>query len=227
MPGGTRFAVYRTHWTQDDQFLRRSPRADRVADFPTLLAAAADRGRREADARAAAGNPFRHGGPSLFYQTSLPGPVLYDWVLDRGIDPPAAGPDAPHAAWVEWWDGFGHHLTPDQQAGVWEALDKLRFFDVREVSSAKLYVVVEINWTWNDQPYLDADSEGGTAVAAYRDRTKAEARCAALNAERRGERDHQGYTYFSNEGRDAEWSVLPITEATFFEVVEIDQGASP
>jgi hypothetical protein len=222
------YAVRQIDWVRSeygDKFFRRTPRGVVVATFPTFDEADADRRVREAEFRRRA-NPFRYGGAALFYQTSLDAPRLHDWLLDGGIDPPAY--KFSHESWAEWWDEFAHTWTTDQRAHAWQAIDKVRFFEVVEQHPArKAYVVLEINWTWNDEPYLDADYEGGNAVRAFRSRAKAEAECYRLNRERQQQQQHAGYDHFRlppRPGYDPEPYTRPIAETVFFEVVEIELG---
>jgi hypothetical protein len=228
---GVRYAVHQLSWVQpeydDDPYLRRLPKSAKVAAFSSLKAAEADRRERETAARAAA-NPFRHGGASLFYQTSFDAPRLHDWLLDAGITPPRLPAD--HSDWIAWWDAFARTWNALQLAHAWKALDKVRFFEVvEERSKSRAYAVVEINWTWNDNPFLDADAEGGTLIRAFRSRAKAETECERLNAERRALPQFQEYRTFDYQHRegkiwDAEgdWTQSDISEAVFFEVVEIE-----
>jgi hypothetical protein len=123
-----------------------------------------------------------------------------------------------------WWDAFAHTWSAEQRAHAWEALDKVRFFEViEEHSKRKAYVVVEINWTWNDEPAIDADYEGGNVVRAFRSRANAEAECERLNQERRRQNAHQGYSYFDMNGRRGHArEQYSINEGIFFEVVAIE-----
>jgi hypothetical protein len=226
-----RFVVRRIIWYADEispePYLRRVPRTEVVATFADHEAAVRDCRTREAEVRSRPGvNPFQHGGGALFSQTSFPAPVLCDWLLDHGFEPPPLAPDVPHADWVAWWDLFSGLWTAEQRALVYEALDKVRFFEVAEESAAnKAYVVLEINWTWNDQPWLDADAEGGSPLKAFSSRAKAEAHCEQLNRQRRAEQDPSDYDRFCYEGRLGEFVTRPTEEASFYEVVEIDVEA--
>ena len=49
-------------------------------------------------------------------------------------------------------------------------MNLIRFAEVVEVPDAvaKGYLIQELNWTWNDQSWLDADAEGGTFVTVRR-----------------------------------------------------------
>lgn len=221
------FVVARIDWAKGeygDPFARRTPRTAPVATFATFDEAEADRRAREAEERQRV-NPFRYGGEALFYQSSLDAPRLHDWLMDAGIEPPES-PKA-HAAWAAWWDAFASKWTAEQLAHAWAALDKVRFFEVREERTGpKAYAILELHWKWEDEPTLWADYEGGRAVRAFRTEDKAEAECARLNRERQAQADHNGYSSFTRNTRagEADAGSLPITETVFFEVIEIEVG---
>jgi hypothetical protein len=100
--------------------------------------------------------------------------------MDHGVDPPP-----PNGAWAAWWTRNQKKLGAAGRAAVWEALDKVRFFAVREEPARPVgYAVVAVNWQYNDE-YYDADPEGGRVVQVYRSRERAEAVCEELNAEAR------------------------------------------
>ena len=202
-----RYEVRTIEWAGNELNRRvhfaRSPASQRVQGYAKYEAAA--RACEAADAEIWARpdfNPFLYGGESLFFQTTLPPGPFCDYLQDRGIDPPALGPDADNAGWVAWWGQHRPRFTDAQLAGVREAMNLIRFAEVVEVPAGrKGYVVQELNWSWNDQPALDADPEGGKFVAVYRSRSKAEARCAELNAARRAQPEHNGYTEFCTDAR--------------------------
>jgi hypothetical protein len=140
----SRHAVRKLGWYQPphgDPYTRRLPSADGVATFGSFDEAEADRSEREADARAGE-NPFRFGGASVFFQSSLDGPRLHDWLMDAGIDPPES--ELRHADWRGWWDAFAHTWSADQLAHAWAAFDKVRFFDVAETPPETAHVTVAI-----------------------------------------------------------------------------------
>ncbi|MCI0701767.1 MAG: hypothetical protein L0241_11845 [Planctomycetia bacterium] len=227
MPDVTRFVVSQIDWIHSeygDRYYRHTPRSERVAEFASFDEAEADRRKREAISRRDV-NPFQYGGAALFYQTSLDGPRLHDWLMDVGIEPPE-NPKG-HADWIAWWDAFAHTWSAEQLAHAWQAFDKVRFFKVTEVRpNRKAYVVTEVNWTWHDEPTLEADYEGGNMVRAYRSKTAAEAECDRLNRERQAQPEHNGYSSFTRESRrdGADQMGLDISQTVFFEVVEIELG---
>ena len=221
----------------------RSPASARVHVWPSYAAAA------EACERVNAGvwakpdfNPFHHGGENLFFQTTLPPGPFCDYLLDRGIDPPAAGPDADNAGWVGWWHARRPCLGESQLAAVREAMNLIRFAEVAEVPAATAYVIQMRNWScvfdYEEEGGTDpgedaesavvADDEGGIFAAVYRGRAQAEARCAEWNAIRRAEPDYHGFKAFQERDRAGVPVPLttPMTETRFFEVVEVE-AATP
>ena len=174
-------------------------------------------------------NPFHHGGETLFFQSTFPPGPFCDYLEDRGLELPASGADTDNAGWSGWWASRRPQFTDAQLAAVREAMNLVRFAEVVEVpdGAAKGYVVQELNWSWNDQPTLDADGEGGNFVAVYRGRARAEARCAELNAARQALPEYEGYAEFSVADRRGAAGPYdtPIAETTFYEVVEIDLAA--
>ena len=171
-------------------------------------------------------NPFAYGGESLYFKTTLPPGPFRDYLEDAGLDPSSVGESASDADWVAWYDLHRPGFTDAQLAAVREAMNLIRFAEVVEVPDAvaKGYVVQEVNWAWQDESVFNADPEGGLFVAVYRDRAKADARCAELNAARQAQADHKGATEFRTDGRKgvSEPRQTWIAETPFFEVVEID-----
>jgi hypothetical protein len=105
--------------------------------------------------------------------------------MDRGIDPPEPKKDGT-THWAEWWKKNQKKLGPAKRAAVWEALDKVRFFAVREEPARPVgYAVMSISWEYNDETY-DASPDGGVVQKVYRSRERAEAECARLNEKARG-----------------------------------------
>jgi hypothetical protein len=140
----SRYTVRKLGWYQPphgDPYTRRLPVVDFVATFGTFDEAEDRRRELEADARDGE-NPFRFGGASVFFQSSLDGPRLHDWLLDAGIDPPAS--ELRHSDWRAWWDAFAHTWNPDQLAHAWAAFDKVRFFEVVPAPPFIAHVTVTI-----------------------------------------------------------------------------------
>jgi len=235
-----RFVLKRLNWLEHyGGTLSRAPGEVALASFDTFEVADAERAKRE-EARRKGLNPFEC-GPAVQYWSHLDEPRLRDWLNDRGIDPPAKG-----VAWSAWWDKAHKKLSDTQRAAVWEALDKVRFFAVREEPVRAVgYAVVAINWEYNDENYT-AGAEGGEVTEVYRTRARAEAACAALNEDARdiwgGEFDAEDEESFDDDMAmfDMEERVrrrrgllpndkLPkgeglfncVADATFYEVIEI------
>jgi hypothetical protein len=88
--------------------------------------------------------------------------------------------------------------------------------------------VVEVNWTWQDEPTLYADYEGGSVARAFRSKKAAEAECERLNRERQLQSEHQGFSYFTKRTRgDGQGVAGSMGETEFFEVVQIDLPDEP
>jgi hypothetical protein len=150
-----------------------------LQSFLTFEEAEADRRRREAEAREQV-NPFLCGGPALYQQTSLDEGRLHDWLLDAGLTPPRLLKGRP-ADWAAWWRQSHGEMTALQREKVWDALDKVRFFEVVERPRRPVvYVVVQINWRYNDEFFI-AEPEGGLGDTACRDRQAALGYCEQCN----------------------------------------------
>lgn len=82
-------------------------------------------------------NPFDYGNPyrGLDEVSSLDADRFHDWLLDAGIDPPAQARAKSFTleGWSKWWAKSKKSLSEYQQAKVWEALDKVRFYSVIEL----------------------------------------------------------------------------------------------
>jgi|GEM_PF-6361769 len=140
----SKHTVRKLGWYQPphgDPYTRRIPTVAPVESFNTFDEAEMHRRTLEANAREGE-NPFRFGGGSIFFQSSLDGPRLHDWLMDGGIDPPTS--ELRHSDWRVWWDAFAHTWSSDQLAHAWAAFDKVRFFEVVEDAAFAAQVVVEI-----------------------------------------------------------------------------------
>ena len=205
----------------------RSPMSEVIHSYGRYAVAQLTCDERNAKAWAdPAFQPFHHGGETLFFQSTFPPGPFCDYLEDAGLDVSGVGEGATNADWVAWYQLYRPGFSDAQLAAVREVMNLVRFAEVVEVPDAvaKGYVVQELNWSWNDQSALDADPEGGMFVAVYRNRAKADARCAELNADRQSQDEHIGYTEFNTYGRAGatapHWR--PIRETAFFEVVEVD-----
>jgi hypothetical protein len=182
---GTRFVLKRLKWAERyDGRMTRQPGEVAVASFATAEEAEAERARREAGMRAKV-NPFAC-GPAAHYWTHLDEPRLRDWLMDRGIDPPEPKKDGT-TNWADWWKRNQKKLGPAKRAAIWDVLDKVRFFAVRQEPARPVgFAVMAINWEYNDEFY-DACAEGGQLEKVYRSRERAESECARLNEAAREE----------------------------------------
>jgi hypothetical protein len=164
---------------------RRLPASVPIAELPDAESAAAACRTLDEPPRQL-GGPFVWGGPALFYLTSLDSAGLAQQLRQAGITrlPRAA---AGYRAWQSWWDREHQRLTQDQRQAVWEALDKVRFGEIRECPTVSAYVVLQIAWKLGvgtgDQ--MDSDCEGGYVRRAFRSRSPAEAYLRELDQELR------------------------------------------
>jgi hypothetical protein len=158
----------------------RLPGTTRVAVFEDADSAERERRRLEGEVRKAI-NPFLC-GTSLADRSSLDEGRLCDWLLDLGLEPPALPRAAKQRDWATWWNKAHEHWDDHQLKKVWEALDRLRFYEVIEGPVRPLvYVVVAIAWHYTDQDYF-AGEEGGAPHRVFRTRAEAEAFCKDKHA---------------------------------------------
>lgn len=204
----THFVVSRANWRTANESLVRLGGETRVTAFDTFDDADRDRASRELRARAHV-NPFRCG--TLWAERShMPESVFCDFLEDVDIvlplfdpvgDTDSLGqplnrytraameakplPEGVYRSWAHWWDRCRDSLAPNQIARVWEAMDRVRFYTVSErPKRAVAYLVLEIQWQYNDEWYYPP-AEGGAPHTAYRTRARAEEECERLNAEAR------------------------------------------
>ena len=169
-------------------------------------------------------NPFRHGGAALFFQSTFPPGPFRDYLQDRDLDVPRSRSEVTSVGWVRWYDSHRAKFTAPQLAALREAMNLVRFAEVVEVpdGAVPVYVVQELNWSWDQEATLEADAEGGNLVAAYRNRAAAEARCVELNDARRASPDYSGWPNFDTLNRRGatEPHDTACDETIFYEVVE-------
>ena len=174
----TRFVVSRYRWARAGSRHRRRPGGTVVASFATFEEAEAERAKLEAKIRAKV-NPFAY-GEAVHHWTYLDEPRLRDWLMDHGIDPPEPKPNGT-SDWSAWWKKNQKQLGAEKCAAVWEILDKVRFYDVKEQPVRPVgYAVVGVNWEYNDE-YHFANAETCQLVKVFRSRERAETECAAQN----------------------------------------------
>jgi hypothetical protein len=89
--------------------------------------------RAREDEKRAEASPF-HQGSELAHLTSLDLALLHDWLLDAGLDGVPLTEEL--AVWRAWWREQRPRLTDLQRAKVWEALDKVRFYEVLALEAA-------------------------------------------------------------------------------------------
>jgi hypothetical protein len=238
-PAATQFVVERLNWRRQglSPAYRRLPGFTRVRSFDTPDEAEQFRHAEEQKARAVV-NPFDGGMAQPVDQTDLPEHALCDWYMDHDFTPPK--PDKKGKRdWAKWWAKESKKWKPERAAVAWEPLHKVRFYRVVERPRVPVgYVLVRINWDYNDQWY-EADEEGGTVVSVYRDRAKADKECGRRNREsvRGWGKDELGFelngrtlpdrTPFDPPPEPAvtpEWEEVLYTagEMPFWEVVEIE-----
>lgn len=131
-----------------------------VAGFESFDAAEADRANREAAVRLKM-NPFECGPLSAV--STLPDPILRDFLMDAGVEPPAAG-----VSWADWWAANRPALPHEHQARVWQAADVVRFFEVtEEPDGPQVHVVVDVTWEERAGVHV-AEWDGGELIGACR-----------------------------------------------------------
>jgi hypothetical protein len=236
-PPSVLYVLQRLNWQHWGNGFARLPGATRLRSYQSRAVAERTRQKRERDARNAV-NPFTCGGRALHYQTSLDADRLHDWLLDAGIEPPARAADGSRD-WAAWWDKNYLSLSEAQKEKVWEALDRVKFFEVVERPARPLgYAVVRINWHYNDNFYV-AEEEGGSTFYVYRDRKKAEYDCKESNDmahDMVGDNHDDELAFDSSERRhrrldplgptptwEEQWEGLQLVNRTkFWEVIEVE-----
>jgi hypothetical protein len=163
----TRFVVVRYNWRPADGTWYRLPGQTRLASFATATEAHDDLARRDEAVRRRL-NPFCC-GRDLADRTSLPEPVLLDFVQDLGL--PLPDEQQKGRAWADWWDRANPSLV--QRLALWERMDQLRFYDTVERPNMPVgYAIVSLEWQYNDE-YNYLNAEGGEVQRIYRTREKA------------------------------------------------------
>lgn len=206
-------------------------RTEIVATFANYEGALADCRRREEEARGPV-NPFRY-AHTLFYQSSLDAPRLHDWLLDHGIEPPARADDCDPTTleWEEWWSQNVGTWSDIERTTVWEALDKVRFFDVAdEPARTKAYVIVQICFSSDDENFIEADPEGGKISFAFYEKSKADWHCRQRNAERQNaqyDTESDDYVDYVDRVGELNGEQMAIDEAIYFEVLEVPLELGP
>lgn len=104
-----------------------------VAILTDRNAAQRERSRREATARELL-NPFWLLYGDLESLTSLPEADLHERIRALGIAPPVPirGAFGERMDWAAWWDAESPNWTAARCSAVWDALDKVKLFEVIE-----------------------------------------------------------------------------------------------
>jgi hypothetical protein len=228
--GASRYVVRRLRWTEPgfsghmQAYRRRLPAAIDVASFDDHSAARAECRRLELAARRGL-NPFALGGGALFHQTSLDSGRLHDWLLDHEVTHPPG-----RFNWRTWFYNASAILSPAQVMAVWDALDKVRFYDVVERPTRVAHAALRFTWKAGvgvGRP-LPSDCEGGNLHKAYQSAASAEVARSELNQRARQEEraniaDGVNYSHFVVERLSGDWpeGQLTVDEVPFAEVVEV------
>jgi hypothetical protein len=138
----TAFVVQEIGWNYNDEYFYRGSDGETddrpVRAFRTREGAEAHRRALEADREGMEQlNPFEF-GQSLAAVTSLTSRELARRLTALGLEPPDIEPDEDDGGeewlgWFEWWQDAGEQLTAEQNAQVWNLLDRIRFYEVLEV----------------------------------------------------------------------------------------------
>ncbi|MBY0461157.1 MAG: hypothetical protein K2V38_27865, partial [Gemmataceae bacterium] len=167
------FVVNRLNWCGMEGDFEREPGEFRVAAFESAEEAHAEQRRLEEGARALV-NPLT-GSLAPFEHSSMPELVLCDWMQDHGIDPPAPNAVTGRRDWAGWWKDSSPAWSAEQHAAAWQALDRVRFFEVTEEPHLPVAFAVAIA----DEHYSGPWYVG--LERAYREYEQAEEDCAERN----------------------------------------------
>jgi hypothetical protein len=96
---------------------------------------ASDYQRAQEQARRAEVNPFYY-GEKLADLSSFTAEPFHDWLLDAGLTPWTIRKDKDFKKYRTWWKKNRGQMTDLQRTRVWEALDKVRFFEIVELEEA-------------------------------------------------------------------------------------------
>jgi hypothetical protein len=169
------FVLNRFNWQPGATGYVRLPGEFRIATFATAEEAHAERQRLEEAAQRLI-NPFE-GGPAPAEQSNLPEPILCDWLRDHGIEPPAPDKRTGARDWAKWWKKAAKKWTPEKRTAAWEALDRMRFFEVVEEPEREIaYLVAEADEHYSEAHYV-------YVRGAYRSREHSDRDCSDRNAD--------------------------------------------
>lgn len=135
------YVVQEINWRFNDSWYYREDEGDGPMGWP--LAAFVDRGkaeshRREKEREARAGeNPFGFGEVLSDLSTTHPdNDSLLALVREMGLPLPRAYERKGRLHlqdWEDWWEGREKEMSREQTERVWDAMDKVNFFEVTEL----------------------------------------------------------------------------------------------
>lgn len=181
MPDDLRYIVRRFNWrflqqTAEGVRYVRLPGASAVAEFDSLDDAKDYCWEQEQAVRRRV-NPFRC-GTDLGSMTGLPAFAFKDYLLDDDVMP-AKGNSFAQVRWDQWWDKNAPGWSEDRRQRIWEALGKVRFFEVfdRPVTGTLTVAVEPILERGDGRGYGDTfvQSEGGRPRRGFTSREDAQA----------------------------------------------------
>jgi hypothetical protein len=142
------YVVQQVHWEYNDEYFYRLDEetgelGDADAGGPAPLRTFLSRTKaeawwrkREEEARGDQ-SPFDYGalGGRLEDYSTLSPAEFGDRLRDAGVSPPSFGENGRlrDALW-EWWDHNVIDMTPSQRSAVWDALDRVRFYEIVETT---------------------------------------------------------------------------------------------
>jgi hypothetical protein len=135
------YVVQEIHWRYNDSWNYETDEGDGPMGWPTRAFTsreAAEAHRREKElADRAVENPFNFGGRWCDLSTKYDTKSLLALVREMGLPEPrvyAEGWDASLDEWRDWWPGRDGGLTAEQADRLWDALDRVAFYEVVEVA---------------------------------------------------------------------------------------------
>jgi hypothetical protein len=142
------YVVQQVHWEYDDEyFYRLDGETGELgdADSPVVAPQRTFLSRKKAEAwwrhreEAARGDqsPFDYGAGTnrLNDYSSLSPSAFRDRLRRAGLSPPSFGGDGQRGEdpW-RWWERNVRDMTPEQRSAVWDALDRVRFYEIVETT---------------------------------------------------------------------------------------------
>jgi hypothetical protein len=154
------YSVYRLNWRCSSIGVwSRLPGRTRLATYSTAAEADADLRRRQQNARQRI-NPFTAGRASEF--TSMPFPAFLELIRQLGL----TAPTEKYPGWFGWWET----VSDAQRSRLWQAFDRLRFYElIAEPPPTLGYAVLELNGVQDGRGTQRLHDEGGIVRGVYRD----------------------------------------------------------